>query len=90
MLSKDQLIEALHDGLKAADPKCSKFCTAGAEIEDGNGYRLWHNSTGSVHGDNQVVYATKPLAEGGEQLARRISTWVSGQHRREYVDLNKE
>lgn len=87
MLSQDQLTQALHAGLKAADPPCTRFCVAGIEIE-GTGVRVWHNGTGSVKGDHQVIYAATPLSWSQDQLSGRLRVWLEGQHRREYVDLS--
>jgi hypothetical protein len=88
MLSQPDLTEALHDGLRAADPKCGRFCTSGAEIEDGNGYRIWHNGTGSRDTADEVVYATAPLAMSVEQLGARVGAWITSIHKGERMSLN--
>lgn len=88
MLTQEQLTEALHEGLKHANPPCSRFCTAGAEVVDGERYRFWHNGINRVDGDDQFVYAEAVKNFNAEKLSQRITVWAEGQHRRECVDLN--
>lgn len=87
MLTQEQLTEALHEGLKAADPPCGKFCTTGAVIDDGR-YHIWHNGTGNRHSDEQKVYSTPVLDKTVEQLGKRLAAWFGDLHRGERSDLN--
>jgi hypothetical protein len=87
-LNQEQLTEALHDALQAAKPPCTTFCRAGAEVTAEGVYRCWHNGTGGVTGDDQLIVADAPLAFSKETLSGRLQVWIEGQHRREHVDLN--
>jgi hypothetical protein len=87
MLSQDDLTTALKLGQAAGDT-CGHWCRVGAAIEDGTAYRIHHNGTGSRDTDDQVVYATAPLAMTIEQLGARIGTWITGVHRGEKINLN--
>jgi hypothetical protein len=87
MLTPDELKEALHDALKDAQPPCTRFCRAGITLVDGY-YEAFHNGTGPVKGDHQVIVADAPLKFSQAQLSGRLKVWVEGQHRREFLDLN--
>lgn len=87
MLTQEQLTEALHAALKAAQPPCARSCVAGIEI-DGSNVHVWHNGIGDPPGADQVIYAEAPLGWPVSKLASRLQVWVEGQHRHEFVDLN--
>jgi hypothetical protein len=80
-LNQEQLTEALHTALKAANPPCSRFCTSGAEVLDGERYHIWHNGVGRDT-DEQYVDSTATLGHSMESLAtKRLQPWVEGLHR---------
>lgn len=88
MLTKELLTEALTAALKGADPACTRFCTAGAELAADDTYRVWHNGTGSRDTADATVYGQATLALNMEQMAGRLRTWIQGLHKGEAVDLN--
>lgn len=86
MLKQEELTEALHAGLKGSE-RCTNFCRAGAEISE-NGYKLFHNGTGSRDTDAQRVHADATLRQNKDQLGERIKAWVAGLHTGVRLDLN--
>lgn len=87
MLKLEELTEALHAALKECTPACRRFCTAGAEIEDGK-YKVWHNGTGSRDTDEQMIYSAKILDLSKDVLATKLRVWVEGCHLGLPTDLN--
>jgi hypothetical protein len=88
MLTEPLLQEALHAALKGAEPPCTRWCRAGAEI-DGQTYRIFHNGTGSSDSAAVVIYAEKVLGLNMEQTAGRMRVWVENLHRHTPMDPNQ-
>jgi hypothetical protein len=86
MLKPDELTAALNDGLRAAQPPCGAFCSAGAQIEEGR-YLVFHQSVRDT--DCQAVYATAVLNLSREQLTAKLQAWVEACHKRNRLDLNE-
>ena len=86
MLKQDELIEALHDGQKAAE-RCGRFCVVGASVEE-TGYWLHHNGTGSSDTDHQLVYAQPALNLDKGKLTERLRAWITDLHSGNKIDLN--
>lgn len=87
MLKQEELVEALHAALKAANPPCGRLCVAGIEAGDGT-VKVWHNGVRPVEGDHQTIVAEAPLKFSKDQLSGRLKVWIEGQHRHEFVNLN--
>jgi hypothetical protein len=88
MLTQEALTGALAAALKTAEPACGRFCTAGAEVIDGERYRCWHNGTGARDTDAVTIYATSLLGLTGEQLVAPLKRWIESLHAGRRIDPN--
>lgn len=87
MLTQAELNVALIDAQKSANA-CGVFCRVSGSTE-GDVYFVSHNGTGSGDTDQQRVYLPAVVGLGVEQLAARLSLWLTATHRRTKFDLNE-
>ena len=86
-LKQEELTEALHEALKTADPPCTRWCVAGAEVDE-HGYHLWHNAIGRGT-DEQYIRDNAVLALTTTYMTTKLKAWVERLHKTgEPMDLN--
>ena len=87
MLKQDELTDALHDALKAADPPCGRFCVASVSV-DGEHYVAVHNGVGASTTNVQTVIASGVLALSKDGLSAKLRGWINSVHDARPLDLN--